>query len=186
MRVARRNDTNRRTISDRFRDPRTPSRSTSRTPKNALENETAGRTCARFFAGCGQRAKRKRKRTRPGLLSLSLSLLISFLLLLQLPLLPPPARPSASSCFAFFRDCSPLSMAEMTEAGGLADFNDGRGSTVATTMIHDHVDLRSAVHCFLCGVRSRGDARSTHTSSRFSERASELTNHISIRKPLDR
>lgn len=80
------------------------------------------------------------------------------LLLLLLPLSSPPPLLLVSRFFATARLLSQRRSAEMTETGVLAHLNDGRGTTVATTVIHDHVDLRGATHYLICRVRSRCDA----------------------------
>lgn len=79
-------------------------------------------------------------------------------LLLLLPLSSPPPLLLVSRFFATARLLSQRRSAEMTETGVLAHLNDGRGTTVATTVIHDHVDLRGATHHLICRVRSCCDA----------------------------
>lgn len=114
------------------------------------------------------------------------SLLLLFLL--SPPLLSPPASPPPPLLLLlvprFFTTAllSRRRPAEMTKTGVLAHLNDGRGTTVATTVIHDHVDLRGATHYLVCGVRRR--CIDQHT--RASVRSCALMNRISIRRPIDR
>lgn len=70
-----------------------------------------------------------------------------------------------------------------------AHLNDGRGTTVTTTVIHDHVDLRGATHHLVCRRVREPYTKRVQANPRASERASVRTDrgsfHRSARHPSE-